>query len=45
MRQLPHEVRSNIDDSVLKAAIDGDYATLIGEVSPYLSARLTAEGD
>ena len=45
VRQLPHEVRSNIDDSVLKAAIDGDYATLIGEVSPYLSARLTAEGD
>lgn len=45
VRQLPHEVRGDIDDSVLKAAIDGDYAALIGEVSPYLSARLTAQGD
>jgi exonuclease SbcD len=45
LRQLPHEVRGDIDDSVLKAAVDGDYAALIGEVSPYLSARLTAQGD
>ncbi len=45
VRQLPHELRGNIDDSVLKAAVDGDYAELIGEVSPYLSARLTAQGD
>lgn len=45
VRQLPHEVRGDIDDSVLKAAVDGDYAALIGEVSPYLSARLTAQGD
>ena len=45
VRQLPHEVRSDIDDSVLKAAVDGDYAGLISEVSPYLSARLTAQGD
>ena len=45
VRQLPHEVRGAIDDSVLKAAVDGDYAILIGEVSPYLSARLTAQGD
>lgn len=45
VRQLPHEVRGDIDDSVLKAAVDGDYAALIAEVSPYLSARLTAQGD
>lgn len=45
VRQLPHEVRGEIDDSVLKAAVDGDYAALIAEVSPYLSARLTAQGD
>lgn len=45
VRQLPHEVRGDIDDSVLKAAVDGDYGALIGEVSPYLSARLTAQGD
>ncbi|MBM3346864.1 MAG: DNA repair exonuclease [Betaproteobacteria bacterium] len=45
VRQLPHEVRGDIDDSVLKTAVDGDYAALIGEVSQYLSARLTAQGD
>lgn len=45
VRQLPHEVRGHTDDGVLKAAVDGDYAGLIGEVTPYLSARLTAQGD
>ena len=45
VRHLPHEVRGDIGDSVLKAAVDRDYAALIGEVSPYLSARLTAQGD
>jgi len=45
VRQLPHEVRGNIGDSVLKAAVDGDYAALISEVSPYLSARLMAQRD
>ncbi len=45
VRQLPHEVRGDIDDSILKAAIDGDYAALMTEVSPYLSARLTAQED
>ena len=42
VRQLPHEVRGNIDDGVLKAVVDGDFTALINEVSPYLSARLTA---
>ncbi|MBC8790517.1 MAG: DNA repair exonuclease [Tagaea sp. CACIAM 22H2] len=45
VRQLPHEVRGDIGDSVLKVTVDGDYAALIGEVSPYLSARLTAQED
>lgn len=45
IRQLPHEVRGGIDDTVLNAAVGGDYAALIGEVSPYLSARLTAQED
>jgi len=45
VRQLPHEVRGDTDDSALKAAVDGDYAALIGKVAPYLSARLTAQGD
>ena len=40
VRRLPHEVRSGIEDTVLKAAIDRDYSTLIAEVTPYLSARL-----
>lgn len=45
VRQLPHDMRSDIDDSALKAAADGEFAALIGEVTPYLSARLTAPGD
>ncbi|QPC42944.1 DNA repair exonuclease [Kaustia mangrovi] len=43
VRRLPHEVRAEIDDRTLRAAAEGDYAALIGAVSPYLSARLTAE--
>lgn len=43
VRQLPHEVRENIQDQALQSAIDGDYAALIGEVAPYLSARLMAQ--
>ena len=39
-RRLPHEVRTDVEDAVLKAAIDGDHAALIAEVTPYLSARL-----
>jgi exonuclease SbcD len=45
VRQLPHEIRGDIDDSALRAAVDGDYAALVGEVSTYLSARLAAQGD
>lgn len=45
VRQLPHEIRSESEDTVLGQAIRGDYAALIGEVAPYLSARLTAQED
>ena len=45
IRRLPHEVRADVEDIVLKAAIDGDHAALIAAVTPYLSARLLAEAD
>ena len=44
VRKLPHELRADSEDAVLKAAIDGDYASLIGQVSGYLTARITTEG-
>lgn len=45
IRRLPHDVRADVEDLLLKAAIDGDYIALIAEVTPYLSARLIgAEG-
>ena len=42
-RRLPHELRAEVEDKVLQAAIDDDYAGLIDLVTPYLSARLLAE--
>ena len=42
-RRLPHEVRADIEDQVLKSAVEGEYATLISNVAPYLSARLIAQ--
>ena len=42
VRRLPSEVRDDVEDIVLKAAINRDYSTLISEVTPYLSARLMA---
>ena len=41
---LPHEVRAESEDAALKAAIDGKYAALVGEMSGYLTARITAQG-
>ena len=41
--KLPHELRDGCEDEVLNAAVDGDYAALVGRVTPYLNARLTAE--
>jgi hypothetical protein len=44
LRKLPHEVRAETDDAALKAAIDGDYAGLVKEVSGYLTALITEGG-
>ena len=41
--KLPHKLRDGCEDEVLNAAVDGDYAALVGRVTPYLNARLTAE--
>jgi DNA repair protein SbcD/Mre11 len=43
VRKLPHDIRTDADDAVLKAAIDGNIASLIAHGGSYLSARLTAE--
>jgi exonuclease SbcD len=43
VRKLPHDVRADADDALLKAAIDGDAATLITHAGRYLTARLAAE--
>lgn len=44
IRKLPHEVRAETDDAVLKAAIDGDYAGLVKEAGGYLTALITEGG-
>ncbi len=43
--KLPHELRAEVEDPVLRAAIKSDHAALIEAVAPYLSARLIAEGN
>jgi exonuclease SbcD len=43
VRKLPHDVRAGSEDAVLKAAIDGDAASLIAHAGAYLTARLAAE--
>jgi DNA repair protein SbcD/Mre11 len=43
IRKLPHDVCADADDALLKAAIDGDTATLITHAGRYLAARLAAE--
>jgi DNA repair exonuclease SbcCD nuclease subunit len=44
VRRLPHELRVDVEDPVLSAATNRDYAALISEVRRYLVARITAEG-
>ena len=44
VRRLPHELCVDCEDDVLRAAIEGDYAGLIDQVSGYLTARITTEG-
>jgi len=43
VRELPHEVRADAEDAILKAAINGDHAGLIGQVTGYLTARIAEE--
>jgi DNA repair protein SbcD/Mre11 len=43
VRKLPHDIRTDVNDPVLKAAIDGNIASLIAHGGAYLSARLAAE--
>ena len=44
VRKLPHELRADPEDAVLKVAVDGDYAGLIDHVSGFLVARITTDG-
>ena len=43
IRDLPHEVRADAEDEILKAAIAGDHVGLIGRVTDYLTARIAGE--
>ena len=43
--KMPHKLRDRCEDEVLGAAVAGDYAALVGQVTPYLNARLTAEDE
>lgn len=45
VRKLPYEVKADVEDQILRAAIDLDYHGLINGVAPYLSARLVAKED
>lgn len=43
VRRLPHDVRADVEEQVLRLAVEGDYPALIDNVAPYLSARLIAK--
>ena len=43
IRNLPHEVRADADDEILRAAIADDHAGLIDRVTEYLTARIAGE--
>jgi len=45
VRKLPSDVRDDIEDAALKAAVQADYPGLITHVRGYLNARLTAQKD
>lgn len=45
VRKLPSDVRDDIEDAALKAAVQADYPALITHVRSYLNARLTAQED
>jgi len=45
IRKLPSDVRSEIENSALKAAVQSDYPAVIMHVRGYLAARLAAQED
>ena len=45
VRKLPSDVRDDLEDASLKAAVQADYPALITQVRGYLNARLTAQED
>jgi len=45
VRKLPPDVRDQIEDAALKAAVQADYPALIAHIRGYLNARLTAQED
>jgi hypothetical protein len=45
VRKLPSDVRSEIENSALRAAVQADYPTVIMHVRGYLTARLAAQED
>jgi hypothetical protein len=45
VRKLPVDIRDDIEDAALKAAVQMDYPALIDHVRGYLNARLTAQED
>ena len=44
VRKLPHDIRADTDDGMLKSAVNGEYPELVSEASRYLKARLAAGG-
>jgi hypothetical protein len=44
VRKLPHDIRADMEDGILKAATTSDYQELVSEASRYLTARLAAGG-
>ncbi|MGH9771483.1 MAG: DNA repair exonuclease, partial [Candidatus Acidiferrales bacterium] len=43
VRKLPHEIRSETEQGILKAAAGGDYPEVANEASRYLSAQLAGD--
>lgn len=44
VRGLPADVRAQVEEAILRAAIDGDKAAMLQGASDYLLSRLTAQG-
>ncbi len=42
--RLPAEIRAAAEDGAFRAAVEGDHAALIRELTPYLRARLAGRG-